>query len=120
MVIMVLLKLAFTWATPAVTMLRSLRRTCWGASASQSSSPPSDGLGCRGHYVLPLAIGLSLGVCSARPPAEKCLATIRGMVARFLFLAGDRASLALAGARVGVRGLPTGRQAPAVAEAAIT
>src|SRR5215213_2873272 len=109
MVIMVLLKLALTWATPAVMFLRSrLRRRC-GAWAINS------------QFLLPFALSSSKG-CRAfetRHPAEKCLATIPRMVARLFLLAGDRPRFPFPGTGVGVGALAADRQAPAVAEPAI-
>src|SRR6476646_6657685 len=91
MVIMVLLKLALTCATPAVMFLRSLRRRRCGAWAIEISflNPCHPGAG------------------------ENC------DCASLLLLARDRLGLALAGARIGVRALAADRQALAVPQPAV-
>src|ERR1700752_1169412 len=90
MVIMVLLKLAFTWATPAVMFLRSLLRRRCGA----------------------WAIGVSYNLLSK-------LLKDGGKEKRLLLLSSDRLCLALAGARIGVRALAADRQALAMAKPAV-
>ena len=94
MVIMVLLKLAFTWATPAVMFLRSLLRRRWVRVPYLKSVPNPR---------------------SPMPPAERML-QLRWAL---LLLAGDRPGLALAGARIGVRALAADREAPAMAKPAV-
>src|SRR5687768_13977941 len=98
MVIIVLLKLALTWATPAVMFLRSRRRRRCGSRATDYR-PYLNLLSCRR--------GLMRASGGAIDPPD-----------RLLLLAGDRPGLALAGARVGVGALAADRQALAVPEAA--
>src|SRR6476646_4638647 len=99
MVTMVLLKLAFTCATPEVMFLRSLRLTRT-ASGLANLRPDVRYQRCRRPSSY---IGVREG--DSRP--------------LLLLLAGDRLCRALAGARVGVRALATNRQATAVAQATI-
>src|SRR5271166_5732257 len=91
MVIIVLLNVEFTWATPVAMFLRSRRRT----------------------RVASLAMSWSFNHAFAR----QFLNGLNELAS--LLLAGDRLGLALAGARVGVRALTADRQLPPVAEASI-
>src|ERR1700677_2221175 len=91
-VIIVLLNVELTWATPDTMFLRSLRRT----------------------RVASLAMGSSFG--RARSAENRQIAA--GF--RLLLLARDRLRLALAGARVGVRALAANRQLLAVAKSAMS
>src|SRR5271168_1407506 len=90
MVIIVLLNVELTWATPDTMFLRSLRRT----------------------RVASLAMGSSFR--RARSANRQIAAGFR-----LLLLARDRLRLPLAGARVGVRALAANRQLLAVAKSAI-
>src|ERR1700753_413197 len=99
MVTMVLLKLAFTCATPEVMFLRSLRRTR-ATSALANLFPSVRYRRCR-----------SSSSYIRRRRQVPC--------SPLLFLAGDRLGRALAGARIGVRALAADRQATAMTQAAI-
>src|SRR5580693_6612207 len=92
MVIMVLLKLAFTCATPEAMFLRSRRRT------RVASLPILNPFGSE--------------------PAAPVAVTSCPFDALFL-LAGDRLGRSLAGAGVGVGPLPANRQAAAVTQAPV-
>src|SRR5262245_9647415 len=92
-VIMVLLNVAFTWATPELMFLRSRRRT---RVASLPILDPSVRPGSRAHAHHFCVIRLSL-----------------------LFLPGDRPGGSLAGTRIGMRALAAHRQSAAMPQAAV-
>src|SRR5262245_33410630 len=94
MVIIVLLKLAFTWATPDVMFLRSFLRT-------------------RAFFSVAISVSLQFVFTRARPLGNSLALRRRDL------LAGDRLRRTLARARIGVRALTADRQALAVTQAAI-
>src|SRR3954454_7401706 len=108
MVIIVLLKLAFTCATPAVMFLRSRRRRRCGSRAIECCP-----------NLFPFVLGPGFQTSSAHP--EWGLSEGEGPYRRtgLFLLAGDRLGLALAGASVGVGALAADREALPVADTAV-